>query len=220
MHQSHRNSNYKAASVEGIEKIQMMSGKPGTNRLSISCLLTSLGATPTARTSWSGRVSAGFIEKRDIARRIRVTDYVPAGLSTPCFHWMGAHDSRGYARLRLGRRVGYVRRLLFREANGCVVSLCRNPGCVNRHHHLVVTPAEAPAFSRRGRIGIGELFVVARMVEEGQDIAQVAVVLGVSPKALLAAISLLDKARCRGTAWAKKQGEEQDRPRWGSLKCI
>ena len=103
-----------------------------------------------------------------LAAKIRVTDTVPLGLATPCWAWAGAHDQRGYARVRVAGRVAYVRRIAL-QCHGValgkrrhVISLCRDPGCVNPSHHLVGTKEEARDFGRFGRFRATD-FVVAQM---------------------------------------------------------
>ena len=103
-----------------------------------------------------------------LAAKIRITETVPLGLATPCWAWAGAHDQRGYARVRVGGRAAYVRRIAL-QCHGValgkrrhVISLCRDPGCVNPSHHLVGTKEEARDFGRFGRFRATD-FVVAQM---------------------------------------------------------
>ena len=102
-----------------------------------------------------------------LTTRIRITDNVPFGLASPCWAWLGGHDQRGYARVRAGGRVDYVRRVVLRcqgvpVGRRHVISLCRDPGCVNPNHHLVGTKDEARAFGKYGHLAPTD-FVVALM---------------------------------------------------------
>ena len=110
-----------------------------------------------------------------LAAKIRITDAIPFGLATPCWAWAGAHDQRGYARVRVGGRVAYARRVAM-ECQGAllgkrrhVISLCREPGCVNPSHHLVGTKAQARDFGRFGRFRATD-FVVAQMAISNGEI--------------------------------------------------
>ena len=110
-----------------------------------------------------------------LASKIRITDNVPFGLATPCWAWTGAHDQRGYARVRVGGRAAYVRRIAL-ECQGVVlgkrrhvISLCREPGCVNPSHHLVGMKEEARDFGRFGRFRATD-FVVAQMAISNGEI--------------------------------------------------
>ena len=102
-----------------------------------------------------------------LASKMRITDNVPFGLATPCWAWLGGHDQRGYARVRASGRVDYVRRVVLRcqgvpLGRRHVISLCRDPGCVNPSHHLVGTKDEARAFGKFGHLAPTD-FVVALM---------------------------------------------------------
>ena len=115
-----------------------------------------------------------------LAAKIRVTDTIPFGLATPCWAWTGAHDQRGYARVRVGGRVAYVRRVAL-ECHGAVlgrrrhvISLCRDPGCVSPSHHLVGTKEEARDFGRFGRFRATD-FVVAQLAISNGEITTRAV---------------------------------------------
>ena len=109
-----------------------------------------------------------------LAAKIRITDAIPFGLATPCWAWTGAHDQRGYARVRVGGRVAYARRVAM-ECQGVVlgkrrhvISLCRNPGCVNPSHHMVGTKEEARDFGRFGRFRATDFVVAQLAISKGE----------------------------------------------------
>ena len=110
--------------------------------------------------------------------KMRVTDYTPLGLTTPCWQWLGAHDARGHARMKVGGRCVYVRREMLKcagvtlDTDAQVISLCRDKGCVNPDHHLAGNEDEARVFSRWGRTGVGDLLWAKELVESGQATAK------------------------------------------------
>ena len=69
--------------------------------------------------------------------------------TTECWHWIGAHNTRGYSLLSDGyRRTLYAHRFAYLHFNGEIPDgheldhLCTNPGCVNPNHLEPVTHQE------------------------------------------------------------------------------
>ena len=128
--------------------------------------------------------------------KIGVTGYTPLGLATPCWAWTGAHDSDGYARVKVDGECRYVRREMLRLAGvkltkaRYVISLCRDHGCVNPDHHVVGAEKQARMFARYGSIGMGELVSAKLYVDAGEaTIAVIANAWNVPPRLLADAVS-------------------------------
>jgi len=131
-----------------------------------------------------------------LGSRIAVTGLTPLGLATPCWTWTGAHDSDGYARVKVDGQCRYVRREVLRLLGvkltkvEQVISLCRDHGCVNPQHHIVGTKEQARMFARHGSIGKGELLSAKRHIDDNAgSIAVIADHWNLPPSLLVDAVS-------------------------------
>jgi hypothetical protein len=75
--------------------------------------------------------------------------------------------------VRVGGRVDYVRRVVLRcqgvpLGGRHVISICRDPGCVNPNHHLVGTKDEARAFGKYGHLAPTDFVVALMAVSNGE----------------------------------------------------
>ena len=117
---------------------------------------------------------SAFPGPEKLRAKIRVTGFTPPGLAAPCWDWTGAHDSRGYARVKVAGKSGYVRRLILDlvpstlKRNHFIISLCRRPGCVNPDHHLIGKKNEVRAFGRWGHLCVGSLWQARQLIEAGE----------------------------------------------------
>lgn len=134
----------------------------------------------------------GYEMSASMRSKIDITDIVTPGLRGRCWAWLGAHDAAGYARVRIGRRVGYVRRELLRCAgieladDDQVAALCGHNGCVNPDHHVVGSDNDVRAFTGKASyLGVGDLIVSKQLVDSGKaSLAYIAFAYGVSARVI------------------------------------
>lgn len=131
--------------------------------------------------------------------KIRVTPETKPCFASPCCHWTGAHDARGYARVKLRGSSTYVRRVLFEEngrklpRNRHVVALCGDPGCVNAEHLVVGTERETKKLAHRGFYSVGMIWTAKRALERGETtLAFLSRVCGISKPLLARAMAACD----------------------------
>src|SRR5436309_33168 len=137
----------------------------------------------------AGRANSVGSGARDLRSRMMVTDVRVPGLSGCCWAWRGAHDEARRARVKSGGKSRQVRRLVL-EASGVplasgdhVVSLCQNPSCINRAHLVRGSAQESRALGRHGRIGLGDLWLAKKLIEQREATADtVSMCLGVSTR--------------------------------------
>lgn len=86
--------------------------------------------------------------KKDLERLSAGFEAQDCGYTSPCWHWKGATDRHGYAKIKWQGKVQYAHRVLWENTRAPVPPgydldhLCRHRSCVNPDHLECVTHRE------------------------------------------------------------------------------
>lgn len=134
--------------------------------------------------------------------------------ATGCLLWLGAHDAKGYGRVRFRGRLVRVHRLAWQlarrrsvPAGRLIAHRCDRPPCLEPQHLRSSTHLQNMAEAReRGRLAIGSRHGQAKLTEQVVALARLQVAMHhVTVRELAAAAGVASSTMAdaiRGTTWS------------------